>query len=168
MFALLVSNAFAGPFTDATVTFPYTTTFQFDWASVPNTGPLPSTEFTLASPSAAATSGACIALALSGAGNACIQGAFATGNGGEGTWEARAFYKNCVALGAGFQECDIYQRLTVTYDVFPSNNAVYVGTADAIRVIRLTPFFIVSLEETYMDDFSGTLSGPDTGTWLEL
>lgn len=152
--------------------------FQFNWSSVGVTG---TTEFTFdtATP---VLGGQCNNIALRTNQDWCFNGTFSTANAGEGTYTARSSRIACTESTFWFivwvktETCIVRQDLRATYAI---TSAVYDGRSNLGSSTRYkfwgtfaTEPASYSTNYTYdlatPGSFSGTLSGPATGTFAEV
>jgi len=170
LLALLSLPAQAEPF--GVNAIPYTTTFNYSWTSPASSG---STSFIFETAARANTTTLCQDVA------GCMDGDFSTGNGGVGTYFTDLYTRNCSfdtapppGGGAAWvpYTCDLHQSLELTY---ATTSAVYSGSGYCGEakgeVLVIAGFVIpVTLNRTYTylpGLFTGTLSGPGTGTFTE-
>ncbi len=157
---------------------PASMTFSFDWGVA--TG---NTTFTFLDATPSNDSFICSNI------TGCFDGSFLTGNGGTGTYVASVYDASCVLTntpsgGSGFVTvpdgitCDVFQDNVITYDVTGAayDGTAYFGTVAAPAIYRCRSFgcFYRGVPDGGWNvtfdpgPYSGTLSGPGTGTFVEL
>jgi len=168
LFALLSLPAHAEPFGINAI--PYTTTFNFNWTSPVSSGSTPFTFETAVRDSASV---------LCGDVAGCMDGDFSTGNGGVGTYFTDLYTLNCAldsppSGGVDWvpYTCDLHQSIDLSY---ATTSAAYSGSAycgEAKGEVLVIGTLVIPITQnrtyTYLPGlFTGTLSGPGTGTFNE-
>ena len=151
---------------------PYSTTMTFSWDVIGASG---STSYSFDSANRWRPTTLCRGT------TGCMNGAFSTGNGGEGSFQTQVVVEDqvndcsgtVVLFGTSPWTCDLTQNLLMTYD---GTGAVYDGTADYgsvdfdITFLLGIPIGVSNASYTYAPgNFAGTMSTPGgaTGSFTE-